>query len=268
MEMCSETCGVVKLQILYKRNSKKMALKYSKLLHKTKSLLIENTSLKKRLNEIENKALNSTTTYKNTIANLLINETLDSNKIQENIDECDDLYIASMKVSKNVIKERDLFRDDLQRVKEENLVLKKWSASMENYLEELKSQLRTWNTAQLMTQNKRMIESDDKDVDQKGFKFTFLGGGAPEDLKTTLQSMISKGGTLLTCLVCTKSFDKALNPKAIQNMEAHVESLHVTGLKYDCSKCDKSFGSRNSMYTHKSKHHKVRKTVSSFKASN
>ena len=62
MEMCSETCGVVKLQILYQRSSEKMALEYAKLLQENKNLLIENTALKKHLNEIENKALNSKTT--------------------------------------------------------------------------------------------------------------------------------------------------------------------------------------------------------------
>ena len=121
MEMCSETCGVVKLQIMYKINSEKSALEYANLLHKTENLLIENTSLKKHLNEIENKALNSKTTYKNTITNLLINENLDRNKIEENVDECNDLYIASMNVTDKVIKERNIFRDDLQRVKEENM---------------------------------------------------------------------------------------------------------------------------------------------------
>jgi hypothetical protein len=69
---------------------------------------------------------------------------------------------------------------------------------------------------------------------------TFTGGSS-EELKETLWSMISQAGTVLTCTVCGKSKDKALDSQAKRHMVSHVESLHIEGVSYECTKCDKSF---------------------------
>ena len=69
---------------------------------------------------------------------------------------------------------------------------------------------------------------------------TFTGGSS-EELKETLWSMISQAGTVLTCTVCGKSKDKALDSYAKKHMVSHVESLHIEGVVYECTKCDKSF---------------------------
>ena len=71
-------------------------------------------------------------------------------------------------------------------------------------------------------------------------KMSFNGGSA-EDLKTTLWSMISQNGTVLTCTVCGKSKDKENDQRANLQMERHIESMHMEGVNYDCARCDKSF---------------------------
>ena len=155
--MCNETCGVFKLQMLYKKRSimfenksKNLALEYESLLNENENLLNENAQLKKRISEIENKALKSKTTYKNTIANLLIDGTLDNKQMEENVDECEDLYIASKNVTEQVIKERNTFRDELERLKRENIRLKEWSGCMENNLKNVNDQI-GMNTANMKT---------------------------------------------------------------------------------------------------------------------
>ena len=71
-------------------------------------------------------------------------------------------------------------------------------------------------------------------------KVSFYGGSA-EDLKTTLWSMISQNGQMLTCTICGKSKNKQIDQQANNQMERHVESLHIEGVTYDCTKCDKTF---------------------------
>ena len=71
-------------------------------------------------------------------------------------------------------------------------------------------------------------------------KVSFYGGSA-EDLKTTLWSMISQNGQMLTCTICGKSKNKQMDQHANNQMERHVESLHIEGVTYDCTKCDKTF---------------------------
>ena len=68
--------------------------------------------------------------------------------------------------------------------------------------------------------------------------------------------MSLQSGSIFTCTVCGKTFDQQTNHKAKQNMEQHIESLHVDGLSYKCASCDKTFGSRNARDTHKSKYHR------------
>ena len=83
------------------------------------------------------------------------------------------------------------------------------------------------------------------------FEKVFYNGGTPEGLKETLQSMISKDGTVLTCTVCGKSKDKAGNQYANRQMERHVESMHVDGVVYECNNCEKTFRSKNALYSHR-----------------
>ena len=66
-------------------------------------------------------------------------------------------------------------------------------------------------------------------------------GGSADDPKSTLRSMISQKGTVITCTVCGKTKDKETDKQAIIHMERHIESLHIEGLSYDCARCDKTF---------------------------
>ena len=78
----------------------------------------------------------------------------------------------------------------------------------------------------------------------------FYNGGTAEGLKETLQSMIARDGTVLTCTVCGKSKEEAGNRHANRQMERHVESMHVDGVVYECHSCDKTFRSKNALYCH------------------
>ena len=80
-------------------------------------------------------------------------------------------------------------------------------------------------------------------------------GGTTEDLKSTLWSMIAQEGTVLTCTACGKTTDRALNRNARQQMEQHVESLHVDGVTYNCPRCDKIFRSKMAFQKHVRKFH-------------
>ena len=81
-------------------------------------------------------------------------------------------------------------------------------------------------------------------------------GGSAEELKETLWSMISQEGPVLTCTVCGKSKDKAMDREAKKQMVSHVESLHMEGVMYECTKCEKTFRSKAAFNTHTSRVHK------------
>ena len=78
----------------------------------------------------------------------------------------------------------------------------------------------------------------------------YFNGSTVEDLKLTLRSMITQEGKVLTCTVCGKTTDKSLSRHARELMEQHVESLHVDGVTYDCTKCDKTFKSKRALWNH------------------
>ena len=84
-------------------------------------------------------------------------------------------------------------------------------------------------------------------------------GGTGEDLKVVVWSMIAQSGTVLTCTVCGKTKDKAMDTQANHHMVSHVESLHVDGVTYDCTRCDKTFRSKHALHNHTYKAH--RRTV-------
>ena len=77
-----------------------------------------------------------------------------------------------------------------------------------------------------------------------------FNGGTAEDLKSTVRSMITQEGKVLTCTVCGKTTDRSLNIHARLLMEQHVESLHVDGVAYDCTKCQKTYGSKRALQKH------------------
>ena len=81
-------------------------------------------------------------------------------------------------------------------------------------------------------------------------------GGSSEELKETLWSMITQEGTVLICTVCGKSKDKATDREAKKQMLSHVESLHMEGVMYECTKCEKTFRSKAALNTHTSRVHK------------
>ena len=83
-----------------------------------------------------------------------------------------------------------------------------------------------------------------------------FNGGTSEDLKVLVWSMISQTGTLLTCTVCGKTKDKSLDIKARFHMSSHVESLHVDGATYNCSRCKKTFRSKHALHNHTYRAHK------------
>lgn len=85
----------------------------------------------------------------------------------------------------------------------------------------------------------------------------YYTGGTVKDLRSTLWSMISKNGTILTCNVCGKTIDKAVSKNGNQHMEKHVENIHVDGVTYECSKCDKTFRSRNALHKHTNTNHNI-----------
>ena len=76
----------------------------------------------------------------------------------------------------------------------------------------------------------------------------YYNRGTAEDLKAVVWSMISQSGTVLTCTVCGKTKDRTLDSQANHQMASHVESLHVEGVQYDCTRCDKTFRSQNTLY--------------------
>ena len=83
-----------------------------------------------------------------------------------------------------------------------------------------------------------------------------FNGGTAEDLKAVVWSMISRTGTMLTCTVCGKTKDKSLDNQANRHMASHVESLHVEGATYDCSRCEKTFRSKHAIHNHTYRAHK------------
>ena len=77
-----------------------------------------------------------------------------------------------------------------------------------------------------------------------------------KELNPILKSMSLQTGSIITCTVCGKTNDLKTNSKARQTMQQHIECMHINGLLYTCAMCDKTFRSKNAMYTHKSKHHR------------
>ena len=83
-----------------------------------------------------------------------------------------------------------------------------------------------------------------------------FNGGTAEDLKAVVWSMIAQSGSKLTCTVCGKTKDKAMDTQANHHMASHVESLHVDGVTYDCTRCDKTFRSKHALHNHTYKAHR------------
>ena len=77
-----------------------------------------------------------------------------------------------------------------------------------------------------------------------------FSGGSAEDLKATLWSMISLNGSIFTCTVCGKTKDKFTDKRATLQMEWHVESMHMEGISHDCTRCDQTFRSTNTLHKH------------------
>ena len=83
-----------------------------------------------------------------------------------------------------------------------------------------------------------------------------FNGQTAADLKALVWSMISQSGSVLTCTVCGKTKDKAIDTQANHHMASHVESLHVDGVTYDCTRCDNTFRSKPALHKHTHKEHK------------
>ena len=83
-----------------------------------------------------------------------------------------------------------------------------------------------------------------------------FNGGTADDLKAVVWSMISQNGSVLTCTVCGKTKDKAIDTQAKHHMASHVESLHVDGVSYACNRCDNTFRSKPALHKHTHKEHK------------
>ena len=81
-------------------------------------------------------------------------------------------------------------------------------------------------------------------------------GSTSEDLKATIWSMISQYGTILTCTICGKTKETVANRWATRQMENHIESLHVDGVKYECDRCEKICRSKTALHTHTYNYHK------------
>ena len=136
-------------------------------------------------------------------------------------------------------------KETLTRPKE---MYKKQQLVQELYKQPLKSEL---NQVYEIPKTKTYIPNKTTTVmTTEHFDKVIYNGGIAEGLKETLQSMIAKNGTVLTCTVCGKSKDKAGNQYANRQMERHVESMHVEGVVYECNNCEKTFRSKNSLYSH------------------
>ena len=83
----------------------------------------------------------------------------------------------------------------------------------------------------------------------------YFNGGTAKDLRSTLWSMIAQDGTVLTCTACGKTKDRSSDRHARDLMERHVESLHVEGVTYNCTKCDKISRSKVALQKHTRKFH-------------
>ena len=82
-----------------------------------------------------------------------------------------------------------------------------------------------------------------------------FNGGTAKDLKSTVWSMLAQDGTVLTCTVCGKTTDRSSNKHVRFHMERHVESLHVEGVTYNCTRCDKISRSKVALQKHTQKFH-------------
>ena len=119
--------------------------------------------------------------------------------------------------------------------------------------------LKRANTYDSFTNNKMETYYNEKDdiqqintvmaINNSSAQVHFNGGSA-EELKSTLWSMISQNGTVLTCTVCGKSKDKRLDKEAKKHIVSHVESMHTEGVLYECNKCDKTCRSKNALHKH------------------
>ena len=87
--------------------------------------------------------------------------------------------------------------------------------------------------------------SDDSDTN-RSFVVLTVPGNYPE-LDEQIMSMMEKMEGIWTCKVCGKT-DLKLNKK--QNVQQHVEALHMEGGSHPCNQCGKIFRSRNSLRMH------------------
>ena len=72
------------------------------------------------------------------------------------------------------------------------------------------------------------------------------------ELDEQIMSMMLKREEIWSCKVCGKTDDK-LNKK--QNIQQHVESVHMEGGSHSCNRCGKTLRSRPSLRMHISRNH-------------
>ena len=68
------------------------------------------------------------------------------------------------------------------------------------------------------------------------------------ELDEKIQEMMTIDGGIVICTVCNKT------TKSKNDMKRHIET-HIEGLSFPCSKCAKSFRSRNALYSHSKRSH-------------
>ena len=90
-------------------------------------------------------------------------------------------------------------------------------------------------------------EQTSQDSDTNRFFVVANVSGDNTELDEQIMSMMEKREGMWTCKVCGKT-DVKLNKK--QNIQQHVEALHMEGGSHPCNKCGKIFRSRNSLRMH------------------
>merc|ERR1712226_637041 len=71
-----------------------------------------------------------------------------------------------------------------------------------------------------------------------------------EELDKTIDSMVGKIDGAWTCNVCGKI------DKRKQNLQSHIESLHIEGVTHPCNICGNKFKSRHGLQVHMSGKHR------------
>ena len=160
---------------------------------------------------------------------------------------CDYKSKLRIKIKKHAKSHRKRGQQDTESVKDAEDTIKSKKSNVANEIMKILGQLQEHKTEKLLKENdnsksKEQTKSDDGSSDK-------IKVGSLEEAHKIINEMMEKTDGAFKCTSC------GLESKYKGAIKKHIET-HLEGLEYNCQNCDKVFGTRHALATHKHSNHR------------